>query len=108
MLTANGAKAQLLVALGTASETERAQLDAGKLTLTDFYTLAARGHFGQLAEQPVRYDVLRHKLASAGLDLEFHQLLQHLNDGDSQKIIDGQLRPVQAFAALARARGREK
>ena len=108
MLTANGAKAQLLVALGAASETERSQLDAGKMTLGDFYALAARGHFGQLADQPVRYDVLRHKLASAGLDLEFHQLLQHLDSTDSQKIIDGELSPVQAFAALARARGRQE
>ena len=107
MLTANGARAQLLVALGAATEAERTKLDAGKMTLDDFYQLAARGHFGQLAEAPVRYDVLRHKLASAGLDLEFHQLLQELSEQESQQIIDGELSPAQAFAALARARGRK-
>lgn len=104
---ATGAKAQLLVALGAADETELAQLDAGTLTLGDFYRLAARGHFGAQADQPVRYEVLRHKLTGAGLDLDFHHLLKQLDERESQQIIDGQLTPLQAFSALARGRGRD-
>ncbi|MFH1810348.1 MAG: hypothetical protein ABIJ09_16500 [Pseudomonadota bacterium] len=107
MLDANAARGQLLVAMGAASAEELARFNAGEMTLNEFYLLAARGHFGDAIDQPVRYEVLRERMTAAGLEIDFHRLLSDLDPAAAEKLLDGSTTPREIFSQLAHTRGRE-
>ncbi|MFZ9888772.1 MAG: hypothetical protein ACO3JL_14830, partial [Myxococcota bacterium] len=100
------AEGHLLAAMGAASQEQRADLQAGKLTLREFYGLAAKGHFGEAVDKPVTYVAFRETLLQAGLEHDFKRIFDQLPQSILERAKSGELTPRELMNHQADIRSR--
>jgi monoamine oxidase len=106
LLGEKAAEGHMLAALGAASPGERAQLQAGKYTLRQFYALAAKGHFGDKANAPTTYAAFRETLLRAGLEDDFRRVFDELPPAELERAKRGEMSPVDLMGHQADMRAR--
>ncbi|MBN2361059.1 MAG: hypothetical protein JXR83_16505 [Deltaproteobacteria bacterium] len=100
-LEARGQRGHLLVAIGAATGDEMRRLDAGQMSLSEFFCIAARGHFGDGASRQISLAAARERLTAAGLEGDLDRLLSDLPPAERERLIAGELSPNQIFGLLA-------